>query len=150
MSFNHNKLLNSIHGYIEVPSLYPYFCNSRDKHEHSEIMLHFLDSCKSRDFGMWMWGINIPVNVTSKTSVINEWVTVWNGLARYQTVNSNYNEFQSLINCDTHGNYILKISYVENDEVYISYQLNREQAKEVLYIMSTAIPYNQDFVFIEC
>lgn len=149
MHCNYSLLLNSIHGIINVPSLYPYFCSLIDHNEYVEVMLRFLDHCKTTDFGPWIWGIEISVQDTSEDPIISAWIREWNYVVGDQKVNELINEVQTLVSANGNGSYILRIHNSIEDVDVVTYRLNKIQVREVLSIMLDASPYNQDYIFVE-
>jgi hypothetical protein len=146
MPYNLYHLLNSINGLIEVPSLYPYFCNLTTEEEFIQVMLQFLNKCKSdTKEGTWMWGIETPINASSSFS---DWLNRWNDLSRYQTSDDDNNKYQSLIYKNKYD-YILDIRETYTNNIIISYTLTQQEAVEVLRLMLLTQVYDQDYIFIE-
>lgn len=149
MHCNYIDLLDSIYGVIDVQSLYPYFCCLENKHQYVDVMLQFLNFAKSVNFDVYMWGIDIPVHAYTDDPKINEWIDKWNRLADEQTVGDIDNTYQTLIIPTRDGQYALTISEISNPEnVKHVYIIDPNQAREVLYIMLSAFPFNQDGIYI--
>lgn len=147
MPFNFNKLLEAIHGTIQVPSFYPYFCNLRTDKECVIVMKRFLDTCENWIRGEpWMWFVEMPIAEETNDPLINEWIHTWNEISKDQ-ISRGENDFQTVIYRNNDA-YIIKI-ITSNWEILDQYDISSEQCLTCLELMLHSDPFNNSYVFID-